>query len=131
MKITTEWKQQLCFEATTEQGQKIVMDGNGNGTSPMQYVLAAVGGCSSIDVVMILQKGRHTVEACQCELTAERAHSIPAVFTKINAHYIIKGSKIPLSAVERACQLSMEKYCSVALMLNQAVEFSYSYELSE
>jgi putative redox protein len=95
----------------------------------MQLVLAAVGGCSSIDVVMILEKGRNQITECQCELTAERAESAPAVFTNINAHYIVTGKDLKESTVERACELSINKYCSAALMLKPNVDISYSYEI--
>ena len=131
MKITTRWKQDLNFEAMTEKGYTIDMDGKGNAPSPMEMVVAAIGGCSSIDVVMILQKGRHQITDCQCHLEAERADSTPAVFTKIHAHYLVKGNEIPISAIERACQLSIEKYCSVSLMLNKTVDISYSFEFEQ
>jgi len=129
--ITTDWQKNQKFIATTEQGDKIVMDGNGSAPSPMQLILAAVGGCSSIDVVMILEKGRHAIDDCRCELTAERADSTPAVFTKINAHYIVTGKKLKESSVQRACELSMEKYCSAALMLNKSVDITFSFEIIE
>ncbi|MBV1908029.1 MAG: OsmC family protein [Kangiellaceae bacterium] len=129
--MSTEWQQRQKFTATTEQGDKIVMNGEGGAPSPMQLILAAVGGCSSIDVVMILEKGRHIITDCRCELTAERADAIPAVFTKINAHYIVTGRKIKNSAVQRACELSIEKYCSAALMLNKSVEITCSFEIKD
>jgi len=128
MKISTQWQQKRSFIATTEQGYTINMDGEGNAPSPMQLILAAIGGCSSIDVVMILEKGRHQITDCQCELDAERAETTPAVFTKIHAHYLVTGNDIPLPAIERACQLSIEKYCSAALMLNKTVDISFSFE---
>jgi len=128
MKISTRWQQKRSFIATTEQGYTINMDGEGGAPSPMQLILAAIGGCSSIDVVMILEKGRHQITDCQCELDAERAETAPAVFTKIHAHYLVTGNDIPLSAIERACQLSIEKYCSAALMLNKTVDISFSFE---
>lgn len=131
MKIKTIWQEKQKFMATTEQGQTILMDGEGSAPSPMQLILAAVGGCSSIDVVMILEKGRHDITDCQCELTAERADSVPAVFTKINAHYIVAGKNLSDSSVERACKLSMEKYCSAALMLSQSVDITFTYEIKE
>ncbi len=129
VRIITNWQEKQKFEATTEQGDKIIMDGEGSAPSPMQLVLAAVGGCSSIDVVMILEKGRNNISDCQCELTAERADSAPAVFTKINAHYIVTGENLREAAVERACELSINKYCSAALMLKPNVEISYSFEI--
>jgi putative redox protein len=129
VRIITNWQEKQKFEAVTEQGDKIIMDGEGSAPSPMQLVLAAVGGCSSIDVVMILEKGRNQITDCQCELTAERAESAPAVFTSINAHYIVTGKDLKESTVERACELSINKYCSAALMLKPNVDISYSYEI--
>jgi putative redox protein len=131
MKITTQWQQGLDFIATNELGQTITMSGDGNAPSPMHMVLSAVGGCSSIDIVMILQKARQQISDCTCELKAERAETDPKVFTKIHAHYKIIGSHIKQKQAERACQLSIEKYCSVALMLNKAVEISYTFEVIE
>ncbi len=129
MNITTQWQQGLTFTGITETGQKITMDGEGKSPSPMQLVLMAVGGCSSIDIVLILKKSRQDVVDCVCDLTAERAETDPKVFTKIHAHYKITGNDLKISQVERACQLSMEKYCSVALMLTGKVEISHSFEI--
>lgn len=131
MKISTKWQQNQQFLATTAAGDEILMDGDGGAPSPLELILAAVGGCSSIDVVMILQKGRHDISDCRCELVAERADAVPSVFTKINAHYIVSGKKLKLAAVERACELSIEKYCSAAIMLNKSVEISFSCEISQ
>ncbi len=129
MQITTKWKNGQKFIAATSSGQTIEMDGEGSAPSPLELILAAVGGCSSIDVVMILEKGRHQVTDCRCELVAERADAVPAVFTKIKAHYLLSGKDLSEKAVERACKLSIEKYCSAALMLNKSVEISYTFEL--
>ena len=86
MKISTKWQQDQRFIATTAKGYEVLMDGDDGAPSPLELILAAVGGCSSIDVVMILQKGRHDITDCRCELVAERADAVPSVFTKINAH---------------------------------------------
>ena len=129
MRIETNWKTGQKFSATTSTGHLIEMDGDGSAPSPLELILAAVGGCSSIDVVMILEKGRHQITGCQCQLEAERADAVPAVFTKIHAHYLVSGTNLPEKAVERACKLSIEKYCSAAIMLNKSVEISYTYEV--
>ncbi len=130
MQVITQWNEKQKFTATTEQGDTIVMDGNNSAPSPMQLILAGIGGCSSIDVVMILEKGRHQISDCQCVVKAERADAVPAVFTKINAHYIVTGKALKDSSVQRACELSIEKYCSVALMLNQSVDITFTFEVN-
>ena len=105
------------------------MDGSGNAVSPMESVLLSVGACSSVDVVEILKKGRYNLVHCECELSAERAQSAPKVFTKIHAHYIVKGEGLTDKAVARAVSLSAEKYCSVIMMLKESVEISTSYTI--
>lgn len=129
MKAHVSWDKDLTFTGTTDSGYKTVMDGNGNAISPMESVLVAVGACSSIDVVDILKKGRNEVISCDCELDAERAEEPPRVFTKIHAHYTVKGQDISEKALARAVQLSAEKYCSVMLMLTGNVEVTTSYTL--
>jgi putative redox protein len=131
MKATVSWKNKLNFEGKNEKGQTLLLSGEGDHPSPMEVVLQAVGACSSIDVVMILQKARQHISDCQCELTAERAESVPRVFTKIHAHYRVSGQNLSEQQVKRACDLSMEKYCSVSLMLKGKVEISHSYEVIE
>ncbi len=80
-------------------------------------------------MVDILKKGRFNIEACNCELEAERAEEPPRVFTKIHAHYTVSGEGISEKALARAVQLSAEKYCSVMLMLTGNVDITTSYTL--
>ncbi len=129
MKATVTWQDGLNFKAENESGQSIMLGGEGDYPSPMEVVLQAVGGCSSIDVVMILQKSRQEVMGCVCELTADRADSVPRVFTNIHAHYRVTGKSLSDAQVKRACDLSMEKYCSVSLMLKGKVNITHSYEI--
>lgn len=89
----------------------------------------AAGGCSAIDVVSILQKGRQDVVDCEVKLTSERREEAPRLFTHINLHFIVTGRDLKDAAVARAVDLSAEKYCSVALMLEKAVNITHSYEV--
>ena len=129
MKARVSWDQDLTFTGTTDSGYKTVMDGSGKAVSPMESVLLAVGACSSIDVVDILKKGRFNIEACNCELEAERAEEPPRVFTKINLHFVVTGNNVSEKHLARAVSLSAEKYCSVALMLDKTVEITHSHEV--
>lgn len=129
MKATVNWQQALTFSGKTESGFSQTLDGNGETLSPMETVLLAVGGCSSIDVVDILKKRRLTIHDCQCELEAERAEEPPRVFTKIHAHYIVSGDNLKEKDVDRAVSLSAEKYCSVMLMLKGNVDITTSYTI--
>jgi putative redox protein len=97
----------------------------------MELLLAGAGGCSSFDVVMILQRGRHDVRTCSVAISAERAESDPKVFTKINKHFTVSGRNLSPSAVERAVKLSHDKYCSATIMLGQVAEITTSFDVIE
>lgn len=131
MKANVKWIQKMQLMGTSETGHGILMDGDRDGIapSPMEVVLMGMGACSSIDVVDILQTGRQQVTDCEVKLSSERAEEAPRVFTKINAHFIVSGNDLNEKKVKRAVELSMEKYCSVAKMLEQAAEITSSYEV--
>lgn len=98
----------------------------------MELMLLGVGGCSSFDVVDILKKSRQDVTACHCELEAERADEVPAVFTKIHLHFVVTGNGLREAQVKRAVELSADKYCSASIMMVKAgVEVSHSYEIKQ
>lgn len=130
MKATVTWQDELNFIGKTETGHSLEMGAGGSSVSPMESVLLAVGSCSSIDVVDILQKSRKPINSCVCELDTKRAESAPRVFTAIHAHYIVSGDDLSEKHVARAVHLSAEKYCSVMLMLAGNVEITTSYELA-
>ncbi|MGQ4277112.1 OsmC family protein [Pseudidiomarina sp. E22-M8] len=132
MKSTVEWQQGMVFKATSGTGHEVMLDGDkAVAGSPMELVLAAAGACSSVDVVSILEKARQQVTGCRCEVNGERADAVPAVFTKIHLHFVVTGKDVAEKHVERAVQLSAEKYCSVAKMLEAAVEMSHSYSIEQ
>jgi putative redox protein len=132
MQAWVQWIGEAKFLGTTESGQEVTMDGDrGVAPSPMEMVLMAAGSCSSVDVVSILKKSRQDVSHCEVQLTAERAETAPRVFTKIHMHFVVTGNGVLEKRVERAVQLSAEKYCSVSLMLGHAVEMSHSFEVRE
>lgn len=134
MKARVKWVEDRTFTGEVEAGHKIVF-GNGigdrakPGPSPMELMLIATGGCSAYDVVHILEKGREPVEDCVCELTAERAETEPKVFTKIHLHFIVKGRGLDPKKVERAVQLSAEKYCSASRMMAAMAEVTHDVEV--
>ncbi|MFT6148742.1 MAG: putative redox protein [Saprospiraceae bacterium] len=121
----------LLMEAMNEDGQKVVMDGESEAMRPMQMLLSALGGCSTIDVVLILKKQREPIEDIKVVINGDRYEDrVPKTFKHIHIHYIIKG-KVNLDKAKRAVELSMEKYCSVSMMLKDAVEIEYSFEVVE
>ena len=132
MSAMVSWLGEMRFRAVTESGHEIDIDSDGGtGPTPMECIINGLGGCASIDVIMILQKGRQQVTACRCELQNERAESSPRVFTKIHANFIVSGRDIALKQAERAVALSFDKYCSVAMMLNKVVDITHSVEVVE
>ncbi|WP_028300877.1 OsmC family protein [Oceanospirillum beijerinckii] len=136
MKSTVKWTDGVQFVAESGSGHAIIVDGapdNGGrntGPRPMELLLMGLGSCSSFDVLTILQKSRQDVVDCKAEVEAERADSVPAVFTKIHLHFVITGRNLKESQVKRAVEMSAEKYCSASIMLAAGgVEISHDYEI--
>jgi putative redox protein len=137
MKARVKWIEGMAFMAEADSGHAIVMDGAPDiggrnlGPRPMEMVLMGAGGCTSIDVVMILQKSRQDVTDCQVELTAERAADHPKIFTKIHFHFIVTGRNLKPEVVDRAINLSAEKYCSATIILAKTAEVTHDFEIVE
>lgn len=137
MKAVIDWKENVCFEATSGTGHKLLLDGppdhggENRGPRPMEMVLLGVGGCASFDVVHILKKARQKVTSCRCELDAERAvNEVPAVFTAIHLTFVVSGEALKESQVEKAVSLAVDKYCSAATMLVRGgVKVTHSYRM--
>ena len=131
MKATVKWIGDELFLGESESGHSIVLDANGGKTapSPLENVLLSLGGCSSVDVVSILQKARQEVTDCRVEIDGTRVETVPRLFSKIHLHFVITGKDVAEKHVDRAVSLSADKYCSVALMLNKAVEITHDFEI--
>src|SRR6476660_2853276 len=120
MEVKVSWNgpSGMSFRAETGSGHMVNMDGapEGGGHNlaprPMEMVLLGTGGCTAYDVVLILKRGRQDVRGCSVKLEAERAGEDPKVFTRINFHFTVSGKNLNPATVERAIQLSHEKYCS-------------------
>jgi len=137
MQCTIEWlpASGMAFSAETSSGHLLTMDGapDGGGRNlaprPMETVLAGTGGCTAYDVVLILKRGRHDVRGCRVDVTSERAPADPKVFTKIHLHFTVTGVGLTEAAVERAVQLSHDKYCSATIMLGKTADITTSIEI--
>ena len=124
------------LEATNESGEVLYMDGSkslGAGETafrPMQTLLASLAGCSAIDVISILKKGRQRIDDFKMRMTGEREPgAVPAPFTAINVHFILTG-KIKPEKIEKAMELAQTKYCSVYFSLHPNIDITYTYELT-
>ncbi|WP_263078297.1 OsmC family protein [Endozoicomonas sp. Mp262] len=133
MKAQVKWVDNERFMGLTDSNNTVVMDADKNSksaASPMEMILMGLGGCSSVDVVSILKKARQDVQDCKVDIQAERADAVPAVFTKIHLNFVVKGNNIKESQVQRAVELSADKYCSVAIMLGKGgIEITHSYDV--
>lgn len=137
MKATVKWLDHMSFVGESGSGHSVVMDGapdvggRNMGVRPMEMVLLGLGGCTSFDLVLILQRQRQAVADVQVEIEAERATKVPKVFTKIHVHYVVEGRGLDAKKVERAVRMTAEKYCSVSIMLSASVELSHDFEIVE
>lgn len=131
MQSRVKWVEGLTFLGESASGHQILMDGNSGYKAPgsMEMLLMAAGGCSSVDVVSILQKSHQSITGCKVRLTSERREEAPRFFTYIHLYFVVSGKNIRPAATERAVMLSAEKYCSVTLMLQQTVKISHSWEI--
>jgi putative redox protein len=122
-----EWKHGDVYEGATGNGNAIVLDADAahkHGPSPMEAVLMALCGCTSVDVVSILEKKRQQLTGLRVSAAATQAPAPPRVFTYIKLTYAVRG-KLSRTAVEHAVSLSKEKYCSVSKMLEKAATIEY------
>ena len=130
-KASVTWQEKKAFLGVSPSGHNVQIDADKeNGASPMELILLGLGGCASYDVVSILQKSRQEVTDVRCELTANRAETVPAVYTDIHMHFIVTGQDIKDKQVEKAVNLSAEKYCSASRMLVQGgVNVTHDFEV--
>ena len=137
MKTQIKWMQDVSFKGKSESGHEVILDGpeelggKGLGMRPMEMMLIGMGGCTSFDVVTILKRSRQQITGCIAEIEAVRADAIPKVFTSIHIHFLIKGIDLQKKAVERAVELSANKYCSASIMLGKSVKITHDFIISE
>ncbi|NJD04910.1 MAG: OsmC family protein [Methylococcaceae bacterium] len=137
MKARVRWVEKAKFLGESGSGHSVLMDGppeaggENLGVRPMEMLLLGMGGCTAFDVVHILKKGRHDVAGCELEMEAERADGDPKVFTRINIHYRVSGRGLKEAVVQRAVELSAEKYCSASIMLGKTAEITHSFDVVE
>ncbi|NIX77028.1 OsmC family protein [Microvirga terricola] len=123
----------MAFLGESGSGHSVVMDGapeyggRNIGIRPMEMLLIGLGGCTAFDVVQILRRGREDVADCDIQVSAERAETDPKVFTKIHLEYRVSGRNLAPAKVERAIELSKEKYCSASIMLGAVAKITHSW----
>lgn len=137
MRARVKWVEGRTFVGQSGSGHGLIIDGptehggSNLGPSPMELVLLGTGGCTAFDVLDILKKSRQAVEDCWVELDAERAAEAPKVFTRITMRFVVTGRGLSRATVERAVQLSAEKYCSASIMIGKTAEIVREVEIRD
>jgi putative redox protein len=135
MKARVKWVENVTFVAESGSGHALVLDGapeaggRNLGMRPMELLLLGLGGCTAFDVVHILRRGREPVSDCVVEVEAERAATDPKIFTKIHLHYVVTGRGLAEAKVERAINLSAEKYCSASVIMGKTAEITHDWKV--
>jgi len=131
------WKQGLTFTAAVASGQTLQASsdkdeqGIKQGFGPMELMAFSVGACTAMDVISILEKKRQQVTAFEIKVNSERAENHPRIFTSMEVEYILTGKAIDPAAVERAIELSAEKYCSAQNIVKRSVDIQHTYKIIE
>jgi len=125
MEAKVIWKNRMSFIGSAESGFELPLGaspevgGDNDGFRPMELLAIGLAGCTAMDVISILQKKKQEVTAFEVRVHAERAEEHPRVFTRMVIEYIVSGINVERSAVERAVQLSSEKYCPAQAMFSK------------
>jgi putative redox protein len=130
---TVTWVKGMQFAAVDSTNHSVLLSttDEGVGMKPSELLLSALGSCTAVDVVSILQKRRQQLTGLEIVVTGEQAEEHPKAFTHFHIRYIVTGVDINPTDVERAINLSEEKYCSVAATLRAGAEITYDYEIVE
>jgi putative redox protein len=137
MKIKIRQMEGIALASFTESKATITMDapadlgGITGGPRPMELMLTAIAGCAVMDVLSILKKKRVKIYKFEMQAEAEQAEEHPKVFTKVNLKYIIYGREIKNSDVERAIELTAEKYCAATAMIKESTKINHYYEIKD
>jgi putative redox protein len=122
-----KWTEGLQFIGRADSGPAVVLDNpkNATGASPMEVLLMGVAGCTGMDVVSILQKKRVKLSGFTVNVRGERADGHPAYYTQLDIEFLVYGEDVSPAAVERAIELSKDKYCGAIASLKAPVQTSY------
>ncbi|GAT62692.1 OsmC family protein [Paludibacter jiangxiensis] len=132
--VNTSWKGDMQFNALVS-GHSVTMDaspefgGQDAGSRPKELLLAAIAGCTGMDVVELLRKMRVDVQEFDLEVKAEVSEGHPKVYTQMHIIYKLKGHNIDSAKVQKAVDMSQEKYCGVSAMLRKAMEITYEIKI--
>jgi len=134
--VSTKWLENMSFESEIN-GHKIIIDakeevgGQDRGPRPKTFMLAALGGCTSMDVVSILKKMRIELKSLNVIVEGELSEEHPKRFLKMHVIYEVEGDDLPMDKIEKAVTLSEEKYCSVSAVYKEVIEITSEIRIKE
>jgi putative redox protein len=137
MHASVTWEQGMRFLGTADSQHQVILDadpavgGADRGFRPMELMAVSLAGCTAMDVISILAKKRQEITGFEVKVDARRAEQHPKVFTDIDIRYIVRGRNIDPAAVQRAIDLSAEKYCPAQAMLGKVAPLHLSFEIVE
>jgi len=132
LKAKLIWREGWSFDAISDSDSRIVVDGKKKiGLSPMELFLIGLVGCTTVDVVSILEKMRQQFTAIELEVEAEHKQDFPKYFTAIKLNYWVKGKQIEESKLKRAIELSHERYCSALHSLRPDIKIKTEYKITK
>lgn len=127
--VSTKWLEDMSFESEIN-GHKLIVDakeevgGQDKGPRPKPFMLAALGGCTAMDVVSILKKMRVEMKNLNVIVEGELTEEHPRHYHKMHVIYEVEGDNIPMDKIEKAVQLSEEKYCGVSVVYRKALKIT-------
>ena len=130
VRVDLSWDRDLVFTGTSGETGMTLDSAGVAGPSPVQTLAFALAGCMATDLAHILQKGRHPFASIRGEQTGERAQEDPHRVTNVTLHFSLTG-RVPNDAVQRAIDLSRDKYCSVWHSMRQDIELTVTFEVSQ
>ncbi len=128
--VNIDWVDGLEFEADIE-GHKIIIDGppesggKNKGSRPKPFMLLALAGCTGMDVVSILKKMKVDVKGLAIKVEGEMQEEVPKAFESMHVVYTFTGNDLPVDKLEKAIELSKEKYCGVSATLQKVIPITY------
>ncbi len=127
----------MQFDVETGSGHHILLDaaehngGQNKGPNPMEMFLVGLAGCAGMDIISILRKKRQNITAYEIRIHGERTEEIPRIFVEITIEHIFTGHTLQTEAVQRAIDLTEEKYCGASAILRKAARLMHTFRLIE
>jgi putative redox protein len=133
--VKLHWDGEMRFVAESETGARVTMDtgtaygGSGKHPTPMEMLVMALGGCTGMDIVSILQKMRVDLKKFEVEIASKRRQEHPKYYEEIKMTFVLSGDNLTEDKIRKAADLSTEKYCSVGVMLKDKAKITYDFRI--